>query len=235
MPYNYKISLIKTLIHRAYKIASTWELFDMEVKRILKNLINNNYPQEIVERVISNTINKLYVKKEHENELQNVTFFYRTYRPYDWVNDQRFLTNIINDHLQPTPGVNLKLRMYYKPKRISNLFSNRLSLPDYDKHGLVYNFSCPEDGCNASYIGYTANRLLVRMGQHKNKQSKIHSHLMEAHNKTPTDDIFPHFKILYMDHSDYNVRTAEALFIKSSKPSINKQFKDMALTLHLFN
>lgn len=118
---------------------------------------------------------------------------------------------------------------------MSQCFSSREAVPDDEKHGLVYNFVCPEDSCNASYIGYTSNRLLVRMRQHKYEPSNIQAHYVQVHKKKPNSDIFNNFKILFMDHSDYNVRIAEALFIKSMKPSINKQFNNMALTLHVFN
>ena len=125
--------------------------------------------------------------------------------------------------------------MYYKPKRLANCFTTRETVQDSDKHGLVYIFNCPEDSCNASYIGYTANKLLVRMRQHKYKPSNIQAHYVTRHQKTPNSDFFNQFKILYMDNKEYNVKIAEALYIKAMKPSINKQFNDMALTLHIFN
>jgi hypothetical protein len=33
-PFRYKIGVIKTMLHRAYCISSTWELFDLEIRRL---------------------------------------------------------------------------------------------------------------------------------------------------------------------------------------------------------
>jgi hypothetical protein len=170
-----------------------------------------------------------------ESTVSDVTLYYRTYKPCDWDSEHYHLNKIINDFLIPKPGNRIKLRMYFKPKKLTNCFSLRKSLPDFEKHGLVYDFQCPEDRCNASYIGHTSNKLLTRMGAHRYKPSNIHAHYLRCHDKNPTSDMFKNFKIIFMDHSEYNVKTAEALYIKLYKPSINKQFNDMALTLHIFN
>jgi hypothetical protein len=235
LPSNYKISLIKTLLHRAYKICSTWELFHIEVNRIVQNLVNCNYPQTEVDKVVNHTINSLYSKDAHSDEKKDITFYYRTYRPYDWKTDQLYLTKVFNEHIETSDNTTVKLRMYYKPKRLANCFSTRETVQDSEKHGLVYIFNCPEDSCNASYIGYTSNKLLVRMKEHTRRSSHIRTHYNSQHKKIPTSDFFPYFKILFMDQKINNVKTAEALYIKSKKPSINRQCNDMALTLHIFN
>ena len=43
-PLSYKIGLVKTLIHRAFKIYSSWCLFHDEVNNIKKYLEKNSYP-----------------------------------------------------------------------------------------------------------------------------------------------------------------------------------------------
>ena len=43
-PLSYKIGLVKTLIHRAFKICSNWCLFHDEVNNIKKHLQKNSYP-----------------------------------------------------------------------------------------------------------------------------------------------------------------------------------------------
>ena len=48
-PDRYKFGLIHTLLNRAYKICSSWENFHAEVIRIKKLLVNNNYPNRIID------------------------------------------------------------------------------------------------------------------------------------------------------------------------------------------
>ena len=67
VPMTYKFSLIKILTNRAYKLCSTWFEFDSEIKRITFNLINNNFPQSIIEKNIKFLIDKLYNKNNSIN------------------------------------------------------------------------------------------------------------------------------------------------------------------------
>ena len=43
-PMRYKEGVIKTFLHRAYNVCSTWNTFHSEVRRIKQLLINNNFP-----------------------------------------------------------------------------------------------------------------------------------------------------------------------------------------------
>jgi hypothetical protein len=235
LPMSYKISLIKTLVHRAYKITSNWESFDVEMKRITQNLINSNYPISVIEKVMNKTIESLFTGT-HTNQKENVNIYYRTFRPIDWEKDKYFLSRVIKQHVLPKEkGKEVKLVLYYKPKKLGNLLHTKVDVAEEEKHGLVYSFNCPEVGCNASYIGYTTNKLLDRISQHKAKLSNIFQHYNKSHRKTPGDDMAKSFKILFMDTDDRNLRMAEALYIKELKPAINKQFNNLALTLHVFN
>lgn len=71
-PQRYKISVIKTFLHRAYSISSTWNGFDLEIKRIKQLLINNNFPNFIVDKITQEFINtKLSQKNRNQNDSQN--------------------------------------------------------------------------------------------------------------------------------------------------------------------
>ena len=43
-PFSYKIGLIKTLLHRAFEISSSWNFFDQEKEKIKNLLMKNLYP-----------------------------------------------------------------------------------------------------------------------------------------------------------------------------------------------
>jgi hypothetical protein len=52
-PDRYKIGVITNFLHRAYEISSSWTLFTAELQRIQQLLINNNFPNSLVEKQIS--------------------------------------------------------------------------------------------------------------------------------------------------------------------------------------
>ena len=53
-PERYKLGVIKTLLHRAYKICNTQEALDSEVIRIKNLLVNNNFPNRIIDKITTN-------------------------------------------------------------------------------------------------------------------------------------------------------------------------------------
>ena len=57
-PLSYKIGLVKTLIHRAFKICSNWCLFQDEVNNIKKYLGKNSYPMNSIDREIKTYLEK---------------------------------------------------------------------------------------------------------------------------------------------------------------------------------
>lgn len=65
-PLQYKIGTIKTFLHRAFVICSTWENFHLEVIRIKQLLINNNFPIYLIDKIINN-----FLKTKFEQNIIN--------------------------------------------------------------------------------------------------------------------------------------------------------------------
>ena len=227
--------MIKTLTHRAYKHCSDWVSFDVEIKRIIQNLINNKFPQKFIENTINKHITKLYEKKQKDTKLEKTKFYLQSYSPKNMKNDQKSINKIINEHITSiNKEKEIEVTLYYKPKKIESCFTTRTKTPETDKHNVVYQFSCPEDSCNASYIGYTTNTLLTRAKQHKYAPSKINKHYSEDHQKTPDNSILQSFKVLYQDSDEINVRIGEAIYIKNFKPKINVKYNEISNFLKIF-
>ena len=55
--FLYKISLIKCLIDRSFKISDSWNSFHNDIKNIKSNLIKNACPPFLINKVIKNYIN----------------------------------------------------------------------------------------------------------------------------------------------------------------------------------
>ena len=62
-PDKYKISVIKTLIHRAFEICSNWELFHIEVIKIKQRLVNHNFPIKVIDNVLNKFISCKTLRK----------------------------------------------------------------------------------------------------------------------------------------------------------------------------
>ena len=55
--FSYKISLIKCLIDRSFKIRNTWNYFHNDIERIKSNLIRNAYPPFLIDKVMKKYLN----------------------------------------------------------------------------------------------------------------------------------------------------------------------------------
>ena len=59
-PDRYKTGVIKNFLHRSYQVSSTWEAFIGDLDRIRQLLVNNNFPNFVVERTIAKFLNSKY-------------------------------------------------------------------------------------------------------------------------------------------------------------------------------
>ena len=89
--------------------------------------------------------------------------------------------------------------------------------PDRERVGVIYEFHCKEDGCQASYFGHTRNSLATRARPHRHNTSSIHNHYQFDHHLPPptaTNFVYDHFTVLQSFNNPIDLRIAEALYIK---------------------
>ena len=70
-PFSYKIGLIKTLLHCAYEISSSWNFFDPETQAIKKLLMTSLYPSYLVDKEIKKFLDSKFASKENTNIVHN--------------------------------------------------------------------------------------------------------------------------------------------------------------------
>ena len=221
IPREYKKSVVKSLVERAYKCSSSWEAMHLELNRIRSAMANNNFPQKLVDSTIKNKLSNLMDKTKRENV--DVNIYTELHNLQTYQKDKHLLKSIAGTHckvLEANSIVNVV--PYFKSRKLSSFFSTRRKLDDAEKTNLVYQFNCSHEGCNASYIGYTRKSLKARVTQHNtDKASSIFKHKFEIHEN---EEIHCNdFQILHQDNSKQALMIAEALLIKSEKPSINIQ------------
>lgn len=237
IPDCYKLSLIKTLVFRAYRLCSSWNTFHVEIERITKNLIQNRFPMNIIQTEIRKLIDKLYTSEDvfkDSNQLDDIRFFTRCFDASSFKGDKQYLEQLFRKHVIPNDEKQkISIMVYYKPKKLSSCFSLRTRRDLCSSHDVVYRFDCPKVSCQASYIGYTTNTLKHRAQQHKYKPSKIHDHFMDDHNETPTD-LLDNFSILYGNSNFMALKLAEALLIRDKMPDINVRYNEMSAILNLY-
>ena len=66
-PEKYKVSTIKTLLHRAYDICSDLKLFRQEVVSIQQRLVKNNFHMKFLDKVLNDFITMKTSQQENMN------------------------------------------------------------------------------------------------------------------------------------------------------------------------
>ena len=69
-PKRYKYETINALIHRTYKISSTWQLLHTHISNLQQAFINNGYPIHQFEKILNQYLTKLH-QNHHTLESQD--------------------------------------------------------------------------------------------------------------------------------------------------------------------
>ena len=73
----YKISLIKFLINRAYKIHNTWANFHNDVTKIKETLKSNSFPPFLIDKITKTYLDKVHSNSDQSNAGSDKTRFYK--------------------------------------------------------------------------------------------------------------------------------------------------------------
>ena len=78
--FSYKISLIKCLIDRSFKICNNWNSFHNDIENIKSNLIKNVYPSFLIDKVMKKYLH--YKFSSNENHLKGKSDVHYFKLPY---------------------------------------------------------------------------------------------------------------------------------------------------------
>ena len=169
---RYKVSLLKTMLHRAYALSSTTEAFNEECAKLRSIFSRLDYPLSLIDSVFSNFDSRnpsVNVSERNESNIVRISLPFKDQVSANAVRRQlRDLSYKIGPNLQPV-FVSKKLEQDLKPKEAKPSIANQQCV--------VYHFVC--DLCDADYIGYTARHLCQRVAEHKD--SAIGKHFHEVH------------------------------------------------------
>ena len=239
-PDRYKTGVIKSLLNRAVKICNERTSLGLEVARI-KQLCNNNFPMKIIETECSKFMRKhIDLSKDESQVLPTpntpINLFFRNQMNSQYKQDDFNLKNIISDHVTPAPGKTVNLHIYYKNRKLQQLFIKNNPHRSTDESHVVYRYTCPREECqpSKSYIGYTTNPLKLRMTTHAQNGSII-SHQTETHDhRAPTRELLDATKIIFRSAEASELKIAEALYIKLEGPILNNQREGETRILKIF-
>jgi predicted GIY-YIG superfamily endonuclease len=239
-PEKYKLGVVKTMLNRAYKISSTYEALHSELDRLRQLFTNNNYPMKVIETEINRFLNMKFENTgrnspEPEN-LDTINLFYRGQMSNQYKQEEKNLRNILSDNITPRRGASIKLSVYYKNTKLSQLLIKNNIHQDNSKSHVVYKYTCNQVECQPHkyYIGYTTTTLKQRMLTHNTNRQYAFTSYKDTHTKRRTAELLETTTPIHKSQDRFELQIAEALFIKSEEPSLNNQREGETRILHVF-
>ena len=221
---KYKNSVITNYLNRAYKICINWKDFHLEVDKIKQILVNNNYPNKIIDNHIKNFLSKKM--SGINNTTNNIKIFYQNQMNDNYKIDERILQDILQNNIKcNNNNEKIKIIFYYKNIKTSNLVikNNLSSTRKLDMTNIVYKFVCPFMTCKSEYIGHTRTCLKRRLDYHTYSGS-IQAHYKKHQNeKISKQVLYDNTTIIQKESSHQKLVIKETLEIIDKKPTLNVQ------------
>ena len=227
VPFCLKLQLIRTLLHRAFEICSSYELLHREFERIRVMLMNNGYCSEYIFSVIGRFMTRKFTEYRPFFGPRPKEIYLRV----PFLKDTTYkLERSINSCLSQIKCGSLKVKLFYNYCRVGD----RLKFKDRSPtiNNAIYHLQCSQ--CEANYVGETKRNITVRMDEHGNQSAKDLTEVAKHSVKYP-GHVFNRSnpKILGFEHHTMKRKIKEALFIQKLNPSLNIQEK--SYKLFLFN
>ena len=154
--FLYKISFIKCLIDRSFKICNSWKFFHNDIENIKSNLIKNAYPPFLI-----NKVNKKYLDykfSSNQNQLKDKSDVHYFKLPYIG-NLSHHIKNKLSKLCKGFCKENFNIKLVFNSFKIKNYFSYKDPVPNDLKSFLVYKFIFAS--CSCSYIGKTCRHFKI--------------------------------------------------------------------------
>ena len=232
---NFKLNNIKTLLHRAYSLCSSWDEFHEEVTFLSQYFKENGYPSNLFWGILNKFLNSCFKKKEENFNVKKLTMYCKI----------PFLNNAASDFIKQDlskllynnyPHIDFKF-FFFNSKTINGLLNHKEKLPTALISGLVYHYKC--DACSATYIGQTKKCLQTRVGEHFGVSPRTGSLLVRPPQSTIRDHIeicgssksVDNFGCLNTFNNSVLLRISESLEISTRKPELNLDGSSYSLLL----
>ena len=117
--FSFKISLIKCLIDRSFKICNNWNFFHNGIENIKSNLIKNAYPSFLVDKVIKKYLNYKFSSKQNQlKDKSDVRYFKLPYVG----NLSHHIKNKLSELCKEFCRKNFNIKLVFNSFKIKNYF-----------------------------------------------------------------------------------------------------------------
>ena len=148
IPNSYKISLIRTLVDRTFKINNTWNYFDKDLTKLSATFCKNMFPPKLIDMIIKSDIHGKY---EKTNTTTSDNSNDKRYFKLPYIGKFSTLTKNKIKCLVEKYCKDIDVSLVFTSYKIKDSFSTKDYVPKALKSGIIYQFVCAS--CKACYVG----------------------------------------------------------------------------------
>ena len=230
-PRKYKINLIRSLTYRYYRLCSSGSLLQSALNDLRKLLLQNGYPQGIINYHINDVLNKNR-QHQHSNPVSTVPKKdIVILLPYLGLQSNQVAKRLKSCVYKFYSCVNLKI-VFQSTRCIKSFFPYKDRINRSQQSLVIYRANCWD--CNGFYIGKTKRRLHDRKTEHFKALAKNdNTSAIADHVKATGHNIkWDHFDILAKGKTDYHCKIKETFFIQELEPAFNVNVGSEKLMLY---
>jgi hypothetical protein len=222
-PLKYKVNAIKTLLHRAYYLSSSFLNFSNEIEFLRNFFIENGFPFNLFDNQCKKFLDLIYQPNAvTTNVPQRKVYFSLPYYGKPSEKEYNLLSQLLSEYY-PQFLFNFALN---NPFTIGSIFSYKDRVPDVLRSNIIYKFTC--ESCNASYVGSTQQNMFVRVNQHRGFSHRTDRPLNTLMHSVPRnhaeDQNHPlkvsNFSIINSTSNSNDLFILESLHIHKDKPNL---------------
>ena len=161
IPKSYKYNLLFTLLHRAFKLCSNFELFHQEIYKLKTISENNGHPKSFVDLCLKKYLDKAFTKKEVVLKGFKSNLFASFF-----LLEKKSLQ--LRTHLVNSIKSNIKLwnreAIFQSLCKLNSLFHYKDSLKKKIHSNTVYRYTC--SNCKVTDYGKTYHHFFGRAAEH---------------------------------------------------------------------
>ena len=125
IPKSYKYNLLFTLLHRAFKLCSNFELFYQEIDKLKIIFENNGYPKSFADFCIKKYLDKVFIKKKVVLKVSKKELI--CLLPFIGKKSMQLRTHLVNSTESNLKFCKLKV-IFQSPCKLNSLFRFKDSL-----------------------------------------------------------------------------------------------------------
>lgn len=234
VPTKFKINAIRTLLHRAYHLTSSYLALSDELDFLRNFFLANGYPKQLFDTCTGKFLSAMY----HRTQPLITAPKDRVYlsMPYYGSLSTKIEAQLIRALSKFYPQVDFKPVMSNNFS-IGSFFHFKDRIPSRMLSGIIYKYTC--ESCHASYIGSSERKSKVRFDQHLGISSRTGRHLSTLTYSAPREhseqcgrDLrSSDFSIVSSGCQPRDLLILESLHIHRDRPTLN--LNRTAVPLHI--